>query len=108
MTNRLASGFGWSFLEACFRLGLQFALSVVLARLLTPAEFGLIGIVSIFNVIAMTCVDAGFGNALIQRKEVTETEKSSVFYLNVVVGLLTATVLALSAPLIAWFFHQPV
>jgi teichuronic acid exporter len=98
----------WSAVDALARQGVTFAVMVILARLLSPEEFGLVGMLSIFIAIAASIVDSGFGSALIQRKKITETDKSSVFYFNMAVGAVGAWMLFLAAPAIAQFYRQPV
>lgn len=97
----------WSVSE---RLSLQFVhtvISIILARLLDPAEFGLIGMLVIFTSIAQSILDSGFGSALIQKKDATQTDSSSIFYFNLLVGIVLASLLFFSAPLIANFYQQP-
>jgi O-antigen/teichoic acid export membrane protein len=79
----------------------------VLARLLLPEQFGLIGILGIFIVVAQSFLDSGFGAALIQKREATPIDTSSVFYFNILVGLVAAVLLCLIAPLIGAFYNQP-
>jgi|LSQX01.1.fsa_nt_gb O-antigen/teichoic acid export membrane protein len=97
----------WSVSE---RLSLQIVhtiISIVLARLLDPSEFGLIGMLVIFTSIAQSILDSGFGSALIQKKDATETDSSSIFYFNLAIGILLASILYFSAPLIAKFYEEP-
>jgi len=106
LKQQAVTGIFWSFLE---RFGSQFILlitQVVLARLLTPEDFGLIGMLAIFIGISQAFVDSGFGNALIQKKEVNQTDYSTVFYFNILVGFILYGILFFSAPFIADFFHQ--
>lgn len=97
----------WSVSE---RLSLQIVhtiISIVLARLLDPAQFGLIGMLVIFTSIAQSILDSGFGSALIQKKDATDTDASSIFYFNLVVGILLASILYFSAPIISKFYQEP-
>lgn len=97
----------WSVSE---RLSLQIVhtiISIVLARLLDPSEFGLIGMLVIFTSIAQSILNSGFGSALIQKKDATEIDSSSIFYFNLAVGILLASLLYFSAPLIAKFYQEP-
>ena len=98
----------WSFFEAVGLKGVQFVIGIILARLLFPEQFGLIGMLVIFMAIARTFLDSGFGAALIQRKNPTETDICSIFYFNILVGLIAAALLCLTAPLIASFYSQPI
>jgi len=98
----------WSFLESAGLQGVRFVLGIVLARLLFPEQFGLIGMLWIFMAVAQTFLDSGFGAALIQKREVTPTDTCSIFYFNIVVGLAAAGLLCLIAPWIAAFYNQPI
>lgn len=98
----------WSFLDAVAQRGVQFIISIVLARLLFPEQFGLIGMLTIFMAVTRTFLDSGFGAALIQKQEVTQTDICSIFYFNIAVGLSAAGLLSLAAPWIAAFYRQPI
>lgn len=97
----------WSVMELAGKQGLQFVIFVVLARLLNPRDFGVIAMISIFIALAQSVIDSGFGQALIQKQDATRTDESSVFYLNVVVGVLMCAALFVAAPWIAAFYRLP-
>ncbi len=98
----------WSFVEAVGLRSVQFVIGIVLARLLIPAQFGLIGMLTIFMAVAQSFLDSGFGAALIQKRDATQTDTSSIFYFNIVVGIAATGLLCLVAPWIAAFYNQPV
>ncbi len=98
----------WSFLESVAQRGVQFVIGIVLARLLFPEQFGLIGMLTIFIAVIRTFLDSGFGAALIQKREITQTDTCSIFYFNILVGLAAAGFLCMAAPWIAAFYKQPV
>jgi len=98
----------WSFAERFGQQSVQFVISVILARLLLPEQFGLIGMLAIFMAIAQSFINSGFGQALIQRKIVTHLDECTVFYFNIFVGFISAGLLFLCAQLIADFYNQPV
>ena len=98
----------WSFLECFGQQGIQFVISVILARLLLPEEFGLIAMLAIFMAIAQSFINSGFGQALIQKQDATHIDECSIFYFNILVGFLAAGLLCLAAPWIAEFYNQPV
>ena len=98
----------WSSADTFGRQGIQFVTSILLARLLTPKEFGLIGMIVVFLAVAGSFVDSGFSAALIQRKELTEEDKTSVFLFNISAGLAMAGVMCGAAPAIARFYKQPI
>ena len=97
----------WSLLERFSQQGIQFVISILLARLLMPKEFGLIAMLTIFIAIAESFINSGFGQALIQKKNATHIDECSIFYFNIVVGVLAAGLLCLVAPWIATFYNQP-
>jgi teichuronic acid exporter len=98
----------WSFLESAGVQGVRFVLGIVLARLLFPEQFGLIGMLTIFIAVAQSFLDSGFGAALIRKRDPTPTDVCSIFYFNIVVGLVAAGILCLAAPWIAAFYNQPI
>lgn len=98
---------GWSALENVTRLGVTFVVSIVLARLLSPEEYGLIGILTIFIAIFNAIVDSGFTNALIRKQNATDTDYSTVFYTNLVLSVVLAAVLFFCANPISVFFERP-
>jgi len=106
LKNETISGVFWSFIERFGNQALSLITYVVLARLLTPEDFGLVGMVAIFIAISQTFIESGFGNALIQQKDVESKDYSTVFYFNLIVGLLLYAILFFTAPLIAIFFDQ--
>ena len=107
LRQRTVSGIGWTTIGSIGKQGVQFVISVVLARLLTPEDFGLLGMVLVFTGLALLINDLGFGAAIIQKKEIEEQHLSSVFWLNVVIGLLLAIIMILAAPWIASFYNEP-
>lgn len=86
---------------------LQFAISVGLARLLNPEDFGLMGMVVVFTGVATLFADLGLGSALVQKSDLDEAHLSSVYWLNLAVGLLITIVFIAAAPLIASFYNEP-
>jgi len=101
-----ASALGWSFLGDFSRQGVTFLISIVLARLLLPEDFGLIGMSMAFIAILNLLVDGGFSKALIQAETVDETSFDSVFYFNLGIGVLVMTVLYFLAPSIGAFYEN--
>ncbi|VVS95290.1 lipopolysaccharide biosynthesis protein [Desulfoluna spongiiphila] len=97
----------WSASERFSQQGIQFIITIILARLLAPEEFGLIAMLTIFMAIAQSFIDSGFGQALIQKQDVTHIDECSIFYFNIFVGILAAVCLCLAAPWIAIFYNQP-
>lgn len=108
LKSRALSATLWSGAEIFIRQGLQFGVSIALARLLSPEEFGTIALLYLFTGIANAFVDCGFSSALIQRQEVTHTDESTVFWFNLLIGALVSLGLWGCAPLIASFFKLPI
>lgn len=108
LKNKTIRALLWSFLESIGVQGVRFVIGIVLARLLFPAQFGLIGMLMIFMAVAQTFLDSGFGAALIQKRDVTQLDTCTIFYFNIVVGLVAAGLLCMVAPWIAEFYNQPV
>lgn len=107
LKSKTLHGVFWSAIDVFGRQGIQFVISIVLARILVPADFGLIGMLTIFFGIAQSFVDSGFGTALIQKKNPTKEDYSTVFFFNILVGLVFYAILFLCAPIIADFYKQP-
>lgn len=101
------NGVIWSAIERFSVQGISFLLSIVIARLVTPGEYGLIAMLAIFMAIAQSFIDSGFGNALIQKKDRDEVDYSTVFYFNIVTSAILYGILYICAPLIARFYNQP-
>jgi O-antigen/teichoic acid export membrane protein len=107
LKSRTLSALFWSFFERVGQQGIQFIISIILARLLLPEQFGLIAMLAIFMAVAQSFLDSGFGSALIQKKNATHIDECSIFYFNIFVGFLVAGLLCLAAPWIASFYNQP-
>ena len=82
-------------------------MGLVLARLLLPSDYGMIGMLSVFLAISQTFVDSGFSSALIQKNNRTDVDYSTVFFFNIGVGIFFYFLLFFSAPLIAEFYQIP-
>lgn len=98
----------WRSGESLVTYGVSFIVGIVLARLLDPADFGLIAMVEVFIAIGATFADSGFTNALIRKKERSPVDYSTVYVTNVVISAVFAVILFLVAGLIANFYHQPI
>jgi O-antigen/teichoic acid export membrane protein len=107
LKQAVIKGFTWSFVDSLVQTGLAFVVGIVLARLLSPAEFGLVGMITIFISVSGSFVDSGFGNALVRKKECTDLDYSTVFYFNLAVGIVFYWVLFFCAPDISRFFNEP-
>lgn len=101
-------GLLWGSIERFSAQFVQFIVMIVMARLLSPHDYGIVGMLTIFIAISQTLVDSGFSQALIRKQDRTETDNSTVFYFNVAVGVLIYFILFLCAPLIAQFYEEPI
>lgn len=107
LRKKATAGFFWSFLE---RFGIQvvvFVVSIVLARVLSPAEFGLIGMLAVFMAIGQTLIDGGLTQSLIRSENLTQADYSTVFFFNVFGSVVIYLLLFVTAPYIAEFYRQP-
>lgn len=107
LKDKTVKGVGWSAIDNGAQYVVAFVVSIVLARLLTPDEYGLMGIVAIFTTLSNTIINGGFYQALVRKKEVTEDDYSTVFISNLFISLLLYLILFFSAPFIAKFFSRP-
>jgi len=108
LKQKTINGMVWSVSERISLQVMHMLVSIILARLLGPSEFGLLGMLAIFTSIAQSVLDSGFGSALIQKKDATQTDSSSIFYFNLLIGIFLASIFFFSAPLIADFYQQPI
>ena len=106
--NKAVVGIVWSLMQRFGGMFVSFVTNVILARILTPDDFGVIGMLLIFLAIANTFVDGGFTSALIQKKNPTERDYSTIFYWNLLLSFVFVVILYVSAPLIAGFYRMPI
>lgn len=104
--GKVVSGAFWATTDKLVSMGVQFFANLILARILTPSDFGCIGMLAIFIVVSQTIVDGGFGSALIQKKEPTQVDYSTIFYWNILFSIALYFVLFASAPMIASFYRM--
>ena len=106
--SKVISGFVWKFAERISAQLVTFIVSIVLARLLSPAHYGAIAIVNIFIALANVFMVSGFGNSLIQKKDADDTDFSSVFYFSILMSIVVYSILFFVAPIIAGFYSMPI
>lgn len=104
LRNKTIRGVGWSAADAFLGQGITFVVGLVLARLLSPEEYGLIGICLIFTTVLNGIVDSGFSNAIIRKKDATNEDYNTMFITNMVISVVLYALLYFSAPLISAFF----
>ena len=97
----------WRLAERCGAQGVSFIVSLILARLLLPEAYGVISLITVFTSILNLFIDSGFKNALIQKKDADQLDYSTVFYFNIVMGVLLYGIMFAAAPLIADFYERP-
>lgn len=108
LKTRAKKGFIWNTVERIATNGIQFVITIILARLLSPNDYGIIAMPAIFLALAQVLIDSGFANALIRKPDLNENDLSTAFYFNIVVGLVSYIILFLASPLIAVFFNTPI
>ncbi|MEQ8909254.1 MAG: lipopolysaccharide biosynthesis protein [Vicingaceae bacterium] len=104
LKKKSINALAWDFSGVLIRIGLGFVISLILARLLTPAEFGLVGMAMVFIGFSEVFIDIGFTTALIQKSKPSSLDYSSVFYFNVSIGALMTLLFLFLAPYIAYFY----
>lgn len=107
LKKKTVSGMIWSALQRFGTMGISFVSNIVLARLLTPDDYGCIGMLAIFITVSNTFVDGGFGSALIQKKEPTQKDYSTIFWLNLFMSVVIYGILYISAPAVSRFYDIP-
>lgn len=106
LRNKTLAGLIWQYAEKCGTQVVSFVVSIILARLLTPADYGLIGLITVFISIALVFARSGMGQALVQKKDANDEDFSTVFYFSFTVSVILYFVLFFTAPLIAGFYHE--
>lgn len=106
LKSKAINGVGWSAADAIMGQGVTFLVGLVLARLLSPSEFGIIGIATILIAILTGFVDCGFSNALIRKKDVSDKDYNTMFITNLIMSIVIYAIVFISSPFIADFFEQ--
>lgn len=107
LRSKTLSGVLWSAVERFSLQGVQFVINIIMARLLLPSDYGMIAMLVILIQVSQIFIDGGFTNALIQRKDRTEIDFSTVFYFNIFISLFLYFLIFISAPWIAEFYRMP-
>ena len=107
LKDKTVKGVGWSFADNIANSGITFLVGLVLARLLTPEEYGVMAMIMIFIAISNSIVDSGFSNALIRKIDAKRIDYNTVFYFNLVASVLLYALLFVLSPAIAAFFKEP-
>jgi len=107
LKNKTITGMFWSFSDLVSKQGINFLIQVILARLLLPKDFGIIGMVTIFIAVSNSVIDSGFSSALVREKKVIQEDYSTVFYFNLAMAVMMYIILFFSADVISNFFNEP-
>lgn len=107
LTDKTVKGVGWNTIDRIINYGIGFIVGIVLARLLSPEEYGLIGIIGVFTAVFGIILDSGLSTALIRKDVVSESDYCTVFWTNLVLSFALTAILYFSAPLISGFFERP-
>lgn len=105
--QKTISGLLWSFIDGFASQGVQLIVGIILARILSPREFGLIGMLTIFIAISQSFIDSGFSNALIRKNNCTQNDYSTIFYFNILISVIFYFLLFIFAETISLFFNEP-
>lgn len=108
LKQKTVKGVGWSFADNIANSGITFLVGLVLANILTPEEYGIMAMVTIFIAVSNSIVDSGFSNALIRKINIRSVDYNTVFYFNLIVSIFLYLILYVSAPAISVFFKEPV
>lgn len=104
LKHKTVKGVGWSFADNISSSGVSFLVGLVLARLLTPAEYGIMAMIAIFIAISNSIIDSGFSNALIRKTDIKRIDYNTVFFFNLVVGVILYVLLYFLCPFYQFFF----
>ena len=107
LKQKMLGAVTWSSIDRFGQQAIQLIIGMILSRLLSPDDFGLLGLVMIFSALSFVLVESGFGQALIRKVDVNETDYNTIFYFNISASLFLYTVLFFLSPFIADFFEEP-
>lgn len=108
LKKKTVKGVAWTSLDQFAKLGFGFVIGVILARILSPSDYGLLAMIAVFNSIAFAFLDSGFGSALIRKPDLTESDNCTAFYFNIVAGVVLYGVIWLIAPWVSVFYDKPI
>ena len=107
LKRKALNGIGWSAFDNILKYFVNFIISIILARLLSPGDYGIIGLISIFTSISTAIIEGGFSSALIRKNDTTDNDYNTVFIINLLMSILFYIILYSTAPFISNFFNQP-
>lgn len=106
LKKKTVHGVTWSFIDNIANSGITFLVGLVLARLLTPAEYGIMAIIAILVAVSNALIDSGFSNALIRKREIERIDYNTIFYFNLIVSIVLYFILYIGSPAISVFFKE--
>lgn len=108
LKNKTKKGFLWSTIERFSSQGIQFVFGILIARILSPEDYGIVAMPLVFLALAQVFIDSGFSNALVRKPDLREEDLSTAFYFNIIVGIVCYGILFVASPWIADFYHTPI
>ena len=108
LKKKTVKGVAWTSLNQILNIGFSFIIGVILARILSPSDYGLLAMIAVFNAIAFAFMESGFGNALVRKPDLTEDDNTTAFYFNIVAGVVMFGILWLIAPWVSAFYDKPI
>lgn len=105
---KTTKGLLWSSVERFSNQGINFLFTILIARILSPKDYGIIGMLAVFMAICTTFINSGFGNALVRKPDRTEVDNSTAFYFNIGIGFVAYFIMFVCAPYIASFYKMPI
>jgi O-antigen/teichoic acid export membrane protein len=107
LKQKMVGALTWSSIDRFGQQAIQLIIGMILSRLLSPDDFGLLGLVMIFSALSFVLVESGFGQALIRKTDVNETDYNTIFYFNISASFFLYVILFFISPFIAAFFEEP-
>ena len=107
LKKKTVKGVAWTSLDQVTTLGFGFVIGVILARILSPSDYGLLAMIGVFNAIAYAFINSGFSSALVRKPDLTEDDNTTAFYFNLAAGTVLFGVIWLIAPLVGRFYDNP-
>ncbi len=108
LKQKTTKGLIWSSIDKFSTMSMQFILGIILARILMPEDYGLLGMIAVFMAIAQSLIDSGFFTALVQKKDANQKDYSTVFFFNLGIGIVIYFILFFSSTYIARFYEEPI
>lgn len=108
LKKKTVKGVAWTSLDRVTSIGLGFVMGIILARLLSPSDYGLLAMIEVFNAVAFAFLNCGFANALVRKPNLTENDNTTAFYFNIVSGVVLFGILWFIAPWVSRFYDKPI